>query len=319
MIDLIEKRLKEYKVFDPLEEENALKEIVQEILLFALWRAGFFEVAVFQGGTSLRILHGLPRFSEDIDFILKEPDPAFSWKPFLDVLEETCKEFGIAPEVLDKAHMEGAIRAALIKDNSIANQLNLAFMNGQPGKKLKIKLEIDNNPPQGSGFEYSYLNFPVDYEVCHQDLSSNFSLKLHALLCRDYLKGRDWYDFTWYIARGVTPDLSLLENALVQYGPWQGEKLKLDREWMVQMLKEKIGAIDWHDAAEDVKRFLRPLEKKSLELWSERFFVSKVDKLDSCADNKEQAKHENVESCSGKGWHSLRYIQGAVHRRHRLA
>ncbi|WP_303905956.1 nucleotidyl transferase AbiEii/AbiGii toxin family protein [Thiohalomonas denitrificans] len=281
MIEMIEKRLKEYKASDPHEEENALKEIMQEILLFALWRAGFFEVAAFQGGTSLRILHGLRRFSEDIDFILKEPDPAFSWSPFLEVLEETSKEFGIAPEVLDKPHMDGAIRAAVIKDNSIANQLNLAFMNGQPDKKLKIKLEIDTNPPEGSGFEYSYLDFPVDYEVCHQDVSSNFSLKTHALLCREYLKGRDWYDFTWYIAQGVTPDLPLLENALIQYGPWQGKELKLDREWLVQAFKEKIGTIDWTEAAEDVRRFLRPVEKKSLDLWSERFFMSKVDKLDN--------------------------------------
>lgn len=281
MIELIEKRLKEYKAADPLEEENALKEIVQEILLFALWRAGFFEVAAFQGGTSLRILHGLPRFSEDIDFILKEPDPVFSWKPFLEVLEETSKEFGIAPEVLDKAHMEGAIRAAVIKDNSIANQLNLAFMNGQPGKKLKIKLEIDTNPPEGSGFEYSYLDFPVDYEVCHQDVSSNFSLKTHALLCRDYLKGRDWYDFSWYIAQGVVPNLPLFQNALVQYGPWKDEALAVDAEWLVNALREKIGAIDWREAAEDVRRFLRPVERKSLELWSERFFMNKLTKLEA--------------------------------------
>lgn len=280
MIELIEKRLKEYKAADPLEEENALKEIVQEILLFALWRAGFFEVAAFQGGTSLRILHGLTRFSEDIDFILKEPDPAFSWKPFLEVLEETGKEFGIAPEVLDKAHMEGAIRAALIKDNSIANQLNLAFMNGQPGRKLKIKLEIDTNPPLGSGFEYSYLDFPVDYEVCHQDLSSNFSLKAHALLCRAYLKGRDWYDFSWYISQNVTPNISLLKNALEQYGPWEGLSLKVDGEWLVQALKEKIVSIDWKDAADDVRQFLRPVEKRSLDLWNERFFMSKLEKLD---------------------------------------
>ncbi len=279
MIDLIEKRLKEYKAGDPLEEESALKEVVQEILLFALWRAGFFEVAAFQGGTSLRILHGLPRFSEDIDFILKEPDPSFSWQPFLSVLEETSREFGIEPEVLDKANMDGAIRAAVIKDNAIANQLDLAFVNDQPGKKLKIKLEIDTNPLEGSGFVYSYLDFPVDYEVCHQDVSSNFSLKIHALLCRDYLKGRDWFDFGWYVAQGVLPNLSLLKNALEQYGPWHGELLIVDSDWLAQALKEKITSIDWARAAEDVRRFLRPLERKSLDLWGERFFMSKTERL----------------------------------------
>ncbi|MCW8825396.1 MAG: nucleotidyl transferase AbiEii/AbiGii toxin family protein [Gammaproteobacteria bacterium] len=280
MIDLIKKRLAEYKVTGPIEEENALKEIVQEIMLFSLWQAGFFEVAAFQGGTSLRILHGLNRFSEDIDFILRDPDPTFSWQPYLEKLTETCNEFGIAPEALDKNHMDRNVKAALIKDNSIANQLNLSFMNHQSSQKLKIKLEIDCNPPAGSGFEYTYLDFPVDFEVCHQDMSSNFALKTHALLCRPYLKGRDWYDFNWYIARGVTPNLPLLQNALIQYGPWEGEKLTVDRTWLVTALGEKIASIDWKEAADDVERFLKLVDQKSLSLWSERFYMSKLQKLD---------------------------------------
>ena len=279
MIDLIKKRLAEYKVTGAIEEENALKEIVQEIILFALWQADFFEVAAFQGGTSLRILHGLTRFSEDIDFILLEPDLEFSWQPYLDKLEETCKEFGIEPEALDKNRMDRNVKAAVIKDNSIANQLNLSFMNNNGGQKLKIKLEIDCNPPAGSGFEYTYLDFPVDFEVGHQDLSSNFALKTHALLCRPYLKGRDWYDFNWYIAQGVTLNLDLLKNALEQYGPWKGEDLEVDREWLVKALGEKIASINWKKAALDVERFLKPVEQKSLTLWSEKFYMSKLKKL----------------------------------------
>jgi len=280
MIDLIQKRLTDYKVSNPIEEENALKEIVQEIILFSLWRAGFFEVAAFQGGTSLRILHGLSRFSEDIDFILLEPSREFSWQPYLDNLAETCNEFGIEPEVLAKNHMDKNVKAALIKDSSIANQLNLNFIDNRNGRKLTIKLEIDCNPPAGSGFEYSYLDFPVDFEVCHQDRGSNFALKLHALLCRPYLKGRDWYDFNWYIVEGVTPNLLLLQNALIQYGAWQGQSLDVDRDWLVTALAEKITAINWPAAAADVERFLKPLEQKSLTLWSERFYMSKLNKLD---------------------------------------
>jgi len=280
MIDLIKKKLDAYKVTNPIEEENALKEIVQEIILFALWKADFFEVAAFQGGTSLRILHGLNRFSEDIDFILLEPDSNFSWQPYLDQLVETCKEFGIEPEALDKNNMDKNIKAALIKDNSIANQLNLSFMNNDRDQKLKIKLEIDCNPPAGSDFENTYLDFPVDFEVGHQDVSSNFALKTHALLCRPYIKGRDWYDFNWYIAQGVTPNLALLKNALEQYGPWQGESLNVDREWLVKTLGEKISSIDWKKAATDVARFLKPVEQKSLKLWNERFHMNKLNKLD---------------------------------------
>ena len=279
MIDLIQKHLEKYNVVGPVEEENALKEIIQEIMLFSLWQADFFEVAAFQGGTSLRILHGLPRFSEDIDFILQEPSSEFSWLPYLEGITETCKEFGIAPKALDKAHMDKRIKRAVIKDTLIANQLNLSFMDDLNGRKLKIKLEIDCNPPLGSDFDYTYLNFPVDFEVCHQDVSSNFSLKTHALLCRPYLKGRDWYDFSWYITQGVTPNLLLLQNALIQYGQWEGQELNIDKDWLVGVLGEKISSIDWKEAASDVERFLKPVEQKSLSLWSERFFMNKLKNL----------------------------------------
>lgn len=278
MIDLIQKRLAEYKA-SPVDEENALKEIVQEVMLFALWRADFFEVAAFQGGTSLRILHGLNRFSEDMDFILREPNAEFSWQPYLDKLTETCQEFGIEPEALDKARMDQRVKKALIKDTSIANQLDLSFMDDLNGRKLKIKLEIDCNPPLGSGFEYSYLDFPVDFEVGHQDMSSNFALKIHALLCRPYLKGRDWYDFNWYIAQGVKPNLLLLQNALIQYGPWEGQELDIDQDWLANALGEKILSVEWKVAAADVERFLKPVEQKSLSLWNERFFMSKLGQL----------------------------------------
>jgi hypothetical protein len=279
MIDLIQKHLTEYKVSGPVEEENALKEIIQEIMLFSLWQANFFEVAAFQGGTSLRILHGLPRFSEDMDFILLKPDATFSWQPYLENLTKTCNEYGIEPEALEKARMDQRIKKAIIKDTSIANQLNMSFMDDLNGRKLTIKLEIDCNPPEGSGFEYTYLDFPVDFEVCHQDMSSNFALKTHALLCRPYLKGRDWYDFSWYIAQGVSPNLPLLQNALIQYGPWKSQGLNIDQVWLVNTLGEKINSIDWKAAVDDVERFMKPVERKSLSLWSELFFMSKLKQL----------------------------------------
>lgn len=279
MIELIEGRLRTYQANNAIEEENALKEIIQEIMLYSLWRSDFFEVAAFQGGTSLRILHKLPRFSEDMDFILLEPSNNFSWKPYLNSMENTLKEFGIAPEILDKARMEQRVKKALIKDGSIANQLNLIFMDDLNGRKLKIKLEIDCNPPEGSGFDYSYLDFPIDFEVCHQDFSSNFALKIHALLCRKYLKGRDWYDFSWYVSQKTQPNLALLENALFQDGPWKGQKLNMSQQWLVEALKEKIISINWKDAVVDVQRFIKDRDQKSLNLWSERFFTNKLSQL----------------------------------------
>lgn len=281
MIELIQQRLDSYKASNPVAEEQATKEILQELALYSLWRAGFFEVAAFQGGTSLRILHKLPRFSEDLDFILKEPNSKFEWGGYLDLLLRGLEEFGLQSEVLDKSQMAQNIKKALLKDNSVTNQLSLAFYQGHPDRKLNIKLEIDINPPAGSSFEYSYLDFPLDFEVCHQDLSSNFSLKIHALLCRPYLKGRDWYDFNWYVKHSIRPNLPLLQAALIQYGPWKGQEIEIDADWLNHTLLEKIAAIDWSEATQDVERFLSSAEKESLKLWSGRFFNNKVERLRS--------------------------------------
>lgn len=279
MIEIIQQRLQRYGVVNALEEERALKEILQEVALYALWRAEFFEVAAFQGGTSLRILHKLPRFSEDLDFILKAPDTRFDWGRYLVPVISVLGEFGLKSEVLDKSRMDKPVRLALLKDDSISQQLNLTFAHGPADRKLRIKLEVDVNPPTDSGFTHSFLDFPLDFEVCHQDLPSNFALKIHALLCRRYLKGRDWFDLGWYVAQGVEPNLALLRSALIQQGPWQGQQLAVDTEWLKATLLEKIATIDWRSAADDVRRFLDPAQQLSLRLWSNDFFAAKVGRL----------------------------------------
>ena len=279
MIKLIQERLASYNAANQLEEEYAVKEILQDIALYGLWRADFFDIAAFQGGTSLRILHGMSRFSEDLDFIMKKPDPDFSWPIYLQRMVECFEEFGLKSEILDKGRMDQRIKKAQIKDNSICTQLNLSFFRENPARKQTIKLEIDVDPPENSDFAYRYLDFPLDFEVCHQDLSSNFSLKIHALLCRPYLKGRDWYDFNWYVKQRVKPNLAHLQSALFQWGPWAGHETNVDLRWLKQKLTDKIGGIDWQDAAMDVERFLRLQEQHSLKLWSVAFFLHKVEQL----------------------------------------
>lgn len=280
MNPIIQTQLSKYDVSNSIEEENAIKEVIQEIALYGLWRAKFFDVAVFQGGTSLRILHKLPRFSEDLDFMLLTPDADFDWMPYLKVLTSTFEEYGLSPETLSKAQMDKRIRNAVIKDNSVANQLDLTFGGRYQRRKLKIKLEIDVEPPAHSVDAFTFLDFPVDYEVRHQNLDSNFALKIHALLCRDYLKGRDWYDFAWYIAQGVTPNLLHLQSALVQYGPWADDaNLNVDQDWLHEALTKRIHDIDWEMAKLDVRRFLRPIEAESLDLWSPHFFSVKLAKM----------------------------------------
>ncbi len=279
MIELIQQRLDSYKAGNPVEEEQATKEILQEVALYSLWRAGFYEVAAFQGGTSLRILHKLPRFSEDLDFILIEPDLSFEWSGYLQKLQSGFEEFGLQTEAMDKSQMDQRVKKAVLKDNSISNQLDLSFYRGHPGQKLTIKLEIDVNPPQGSGYAHTYLDFPLDFEVRHQDLSSNFALKIHALLCRPYVKGRDWYDFNWYVKQQVQPNYPHLQAALHQFGPWKNKVIEIGSDWLHREMIEKVDSIDWNVAAMDVERFLNPAEKQSLTLWSKRFFRSKLENL----------------------------------------
>jgi hypothetical protein len=288
MIDLLRRRLDSYAAADARQEEQALKEILQELALYGLWRGGFFAVAAFQGGTSLRLLHGLRRFSEDLDFILREADAGFAWQPYFTTLVDVFAEFGVRCELVDRGKMDRAVRQAMIKDSSIGRQLDLSFYRGDTGRKLKVKLEVDTCPPGGSGFSYHYLDFPLDFEVCAQDLPSNLALKLHALLCRHYIKGRDWFDFGWYVTQGVAPNLPHLAAALFQQGPWQGVTLNLDPAWLQAALLERIGSIDWPAAARDVQPFLDAAQQAGLRLWSERFFADKVARMrvaDGCAES----------------------------------
>lgn len=283
MIDLLRKRLEKYSAANAVQEEQALKEILQEVALYALWRGGFFEIAAFQGGTSLRILHGLPRFSEDLDFILLKPDPAFQWSHYFESLTEVLQQFGVRCELTDRSHMDKAVRQAMLKDNSIGRQLDLSFYDANNPRKLKVKFEIDTHPPAGTGTSWHYLDFPVDFEVCAQDLPSNYALKLHALLCRPYLKGRDWFDFSWYCKQKTQPNLPHLAHALNQAGPWKDQNMVVTAQWLADALSSKIKTINWPLAAQDVAPFLPAAEQLSLSLWSERFFADKVSKLAQAA------------------------------------
>lgn len=275
---IIQDRLDTYQVNHLEQEENALKEIAQEIILYSLSIAGLFEEALFQGGTSLRIIHKLPRFSEDMDFILRDKNARFDWQKYMNVIEEICKEYGIMPSISDRSKADNNIKKLFIKDDSFGQLINLHFKH-HTQKKILIKLEIDVNPPAGSIAEIKYLDFPLDFSVATQDLASSFAGKSHALLCRKYVKGRDWYDFLWYVSKGIKPNLLFLSNAIDQIGPWQGKGINVTPSWYFEKLNKKIKAINWEQAKADVERFLNERESLQLKLWEESFFLSKLEKL----------------------------------------
>jgi predicted nucleotidyltransferase component of viral defense system len=276
--NIIKTRLQRYTINTIEDEEYALKEILQELVLYGLSNTDFFKYGLFHGGTSLRILHGLPRFSEDLDFLLKKPYTHFIWQPYMDAIHNTCQKFGIEPDIRDKSQIGKNIQKMFFKDNSIGKILNLTFHH-HPQKKLTIKLEIDINPPLGSKGEVAFLDFPIAFSLASQDMPSNFAGKCHALLCRPYTKGRDWYDFLWYVAKGILPNLHFLSNALDQQGPWTGQKIKVDFTWFRLHMEKKIKEVDWQKTSADVRPFLSKLEKQTLSLWSEKFFLHHLERL----------------------------------------
>ena len=201
-VEIIQTKLLSYQCQTVLEQENALKEIAQEIALLALSRAGFFRVAAFQGGTCLRILYGLERFSEDLDFILEKPDKNFTWKKYIASMQEEFSVYGFSLETTDREKLDRAVKVAFLKADSDGGLLVIKD-NRTNKPKLRIKLEVDSNPPEGSAHELKFLDFPLPYNINTQDLPSLFAGKCHALLCRQYTKGRDWYDFVWYVSRAT--------------------------------------------------------------------------------------------------------------------
>jgi predicted nucleotidyltransferase component of viral defense system len=278
--ELWEDRIRQFQPENALEQELVLQEIMQQHILLSLSRSGFFKQALFHGGTCLRIFYRLPRFSEDLDFLLRRSDPSFAWSSHIAHIQRDCEADGIQFEAVDKSRAEVAVKKAFLKTDSIGTLivLNLPYAR-HAVKKLRIKLEIDANPPAGSAFETQFITFPGPAAITTQDLPSGFATKAHALLCRGYAKGRDWYDFLWYIDRRVSPNFPLLQNALAQVGPWAGQPLQVAPAWFVERMRERILELDWNALREDVRRFLPLRDQEGLNQWSAGLFLYLVDQM----------------------------------------
>jgi predicted nucleotidyltransferase component of viral defense system len=276
ILQVLSEKIKEYAITSALDQENVLQEIVQQEILAILSRAGLFSKAqaVFHGGTCLRIIYGMNRFSEDLDFFLKRPNPGFTWREYLEHIIKDGRAEGLDFSVPFKADVKTAVKKAFLRTDSFGKDLAPALPYPMhPRKIIKVKLEIDVNPPPGSRFETRYLAFPVTAAVTTQSLESGFAMKIGAMLCRTYAKGRDWYDFTWYINKKIVPDLALLSRCLDQQGPWAGRKIEVDPGWLESSLKKRIAEIDWPTVRRDVGRFLPLREQESLNLWDREFFL----------------------------------------------
>ena len=274
----IEQMLKNYRIENIYDQKNAMKEIMQEIVLCGLSRAGFFQKAAFYGGTALRIFYGLDRFSEDLDFSLVTADPEFDLTIYFPVLEKEVRAFGLHVRIQEKEKTkESNIRSAFLKGNTKEHLLLFYADEKLAGsvarsEVVKIKFEVDINPPEYAGFEHKYRLLPTPYEVNLYDMPSLFAGKIHAVLCRAWksrIKGRDLYDYVFYLSRGSVVNQKHLRARLLQSG-FISEDVECTLPELRHMLYERFDTIDFRQAKQDVEPFIR--DTASLNMWNADFF-----------------------------------------------
>ena len=280
---MIKEWIQEYNPQNKEQAESALREIMQDVALAGLQRAGFFEKAAFYGGTALRIFYGLDRFSEDLDFSLLETNPDFSFEPYFDGIVTEFEAIGMKVSIREKKKTnQNNIDSAFLKSETVWKELILdgiipqAGVQASPG--IKIKLEVDRKPPLGFETEEKLLLRPFSFYVKCFTLPNLFAGKMHALLFRKWgtrVKGRDWYDLEWYIKKGVPLDLHHFLLRAQDTGDWT--EATITQNQLVELLKRKIDAVSFDGIREDIVRFIP--DESVLDIWSPRYFKDLVDKL----------------------------------------
>ena len=280
MHSAIQSMIDSYQCRSIEDYKNALKEIVQEIALLGLYRGGFFNSAAFYGGTSLRIFYGLDRFSEDLDFSLLAPNPRFDLSAYTQIVQDEIGAYGLEMTVIEKIKRnDSAVKSAFIKGGTQIHLLKISSISPpvsgvHPDEQIQIKLEVDTNPPDGADYEIKYQLLPVPYHVRMFTLPSLFAGKVHAMLCRGWqtrVKGRDFYDYLWYLSKGISLDLNHLAMRMIQTEHIPSRDM-LTEETLHQRLIERFSTVDYNQAGNDVLPFIKNPE--SVRLWSEDFFIS---------------------------------------------
>ncbi len=279
--------LNKYQLKTSDDYKDALREIIQQIALLGLWRAKFYEHAAFYGGTALRIFYGLSRYSEDLDFSLLSPKIGFSIKHYLNTIRNEFEAFGFPVEIEEKTKKHSSpIESAFIKANTIQNLMTVGapkelVNSNHRNSVLKVRIEIDIDPPPFADFETKTLLVPIPYQVKLYSKECLFAGKIHALLCREWktrVKGRDFYDFIWFVGLGIKCNLLHLKARMVQTGHWQDSN-DLDQPMLITLLKEKFEQVNFENARDDVRPFI--LDSKALDLWDRPFFIALADQVNT--------------------------------------
>lgn len=272
------------KANSPDAYRRNLRELIQKICLLGLWRGAFFEHAAFYGGTALRMLYGLERFSEDLDFSLLKEAPDFSLASYLAFVRRELAAWGIIAQTELIQKKDTNIESAFVKAKTLQTLINFEI----PASDLRslhrdelssVKFEIDPHPPCAFASESRYILEPIPFSVRVMSLQDLFAGKMHAVLARGWLsrvKGRDWYDLIWFIRSGASLNLPHLEARLKQSGHFPSDQM-LSEDRFRQILKDRIFQIDFRQAAEDVMPFIE--DTRALESWSDEFFIHLVEKI----------------------------------------
>ncbi|SIO50412.1 nucleotidyl transferase AbiEii/AbiGii toxin family protein [Chitinophaga niabensis] len=280
---MIKEWLDSYKPANKAEALSALREIMQEIALAGLQRAGFFEKAAFYGGTALRIFYGLNRYSEDLDFSLLKVDPDFSLDKYLQAILIEFEAAGMMVSVREKQKVNpNNIESAFLKSETIWKELVLENVIGpiELGQKpnIIIKVEVDTHPPLGFQTEEKLLTKPFSFFVKCFTIPNLFAGKMHALLFRKWknnVKGRDWFDMEWYIQKGHPLHLEHFLLRAKDSGSW--EKETITENELRELLKAKIDAVNFDMVKADIRRFIP--DPRVLDIWGATYFHELVKKM----------------------------------------
>jgi len=280
---MIKEWIEEYNPQNEEEILSALREIMQEITLAGLSRTNFFEKAAFYGGTALRIFYGSDRYSEDLDFSLLKPDSNFSIEPYFKAVLDEFKSLGLTVSIKEKKKTkQTAIDSAFLKAETIWQEIVLLDIIKEIGvrsnKTLKIKIEVDRQPPLNFRTKEKLLVRPFSFYVKCFTKSNLFAGKMHALLFRKWknrVKGRDWYDLEWYIKKGIPLDVNHFLTRAKDTNDWQDDNIS--NKQIIELLNTKIESVSFSSIKEDVVRFIQ--NDDVLNIWSPEYFKDLIEKI----------------------------------------
>ena len=280
---MIKNWLSQYNPRNSADAVQAMREIMQEITLAGLYRGGFYKNAAFYGGTALRIFHGLPRFSEDLDFSLLEKDHSFNIENYFNAIEDEFKALGCKVVLNKKSKSHNSnIESAFLKSDTLISEIVLENIlpeiTNAIQTSIKIKIEVDTDPPSGFLTEEKLRLQPFSFYVNCYSLPDLFAGKIHALLFRKWknrVKGRDWFDFEWYVRNGIKLNLSHFQQRAFQSGDWG--KSTISAVDFLAVLKQKITASSITNIKQDIAPFIQ--DQSNLEIWSKDYFMALAERI----------------------------------------